>query len=168
MPEWQNADKTVHSFCFFDWDCSRFCSDVMHHACLNHQNIDSLWTASRMRLVIHLYGKHRLSNPLLRTVRDSPSTHTCDVISQRHYASRNTRVICYIRRPVARGFVSPLGCMSPVTKLLRHAVPCGTSVGRQNRINPAKSGVISVAIRLISTTFSYVCVPHSTYTLQSF
>jgi len=31
---------------------------------LNHQNIDSLWTASRMRLVIHLYGKRRLSDPL--------------------------------------------------------------------------------------------------------
>lgn len=125
----------------------------MHLACLNYQNIDSLWTPSRMRLVIHLYGKHRLSNTPPPPRSEIRLPHTCDVISQRHYASRNTRVICYIRRPVARGFVSPLGCMFHVTKLLWREVACSTSVGRQNRINPAQAGVISVAIRLISTAF---------------
>jgi hypothetical protein len=94
--------------------------------------------------------------------------HTHVVISQRHYASRNTRVICYIRRPVARGFVSPLGCMSHVTKLLWRAAAWSTSVGRQNWINPAQSGVISVAVRLISTELPYVWVPYSTCTLWSF
>lgn len=115
-----------------------------------------------MRSVIHLYGKHRLSNPL----PPPPSSgglifafHTCDVISQRYYASRNTRVICYVGRPVARGFVSPLGCMFHVTKLLWRQVACSTSVGRQNRTNPAQLGVISVPLRLILTAFPYVWVP---------
>ena len=167
MPKWK-----------FGQNCSFFLLlRLWFFSVLQRRRASCLFKSSKYRLAMDRQP-YALSNSFVwqAPAKQPPPTarpeihlpHTCDVISQRHYASRNTRVICYIRRPVARGFVSPLGCTSPVTKLLWRTVPCSTSVGRQNRINPAQSGVIAVAIRLISTAFPYVWVPHSTCTLRSF
>jgi hypothetical protein len=73
---------------------------------------------------------------------------------------------CYLLYPAPR---SAWVCVSLGMYISCHqnAVTYSVSVGCQNRINPAQSRVISVAKRVISTTFPYVWV-HQTIAFQLF